>query len=190
MTDQTRACFDESVRTLQAACDQLARPITQAADVIIAALRDGRRVFTFGNGGSAADAQHIAGELVGRFTTERRPLAAEALTTDTAALTSIANDYGFEAVFARQLAGKGSAGDVALAISTSGNSPNVVAALKKAREMGMATIAMTGRGGGKCADLADVLLDVPAEATPRIQEAHAVIYHALCALIDAAFLGE
>lgn len=172
---------------VRAAGERLADRIVEAAEVIAASLRDGGGVFLFGNGGSAADAQHITGELVGRLLAERPALRAEALSTDTSVLTCIANDYGFEQVFARQLAGKARAGDVAVALSTSGNSPNVVAALAEARRIGMKTVALTGAGGGKCAALADVLLDVPCEGpSMRIQEAHAVIYHTLCELVEAA----
>ena len=182
-----RRRFEESTAVIRAAGERLADRIVEAADVIVAALRGGGGVFLFGNGGSAADAQHIAGELVGRLLKERPAMRAEALSTDTSVLTCIANDYGFEQVFARQLAGKARRGDVAVALSTSGESPNVAAALAEARRIGMKTVALTGAGGGKCAELADVLLDVPSDGpSMRVQEAHAVIYHTLCELVEAA----
>jgi D-sedoheptulose 7-phosphate isomerase len=190
MIQEIRQDLTDSAATLRATADSLAADIAKAVDILVAALRAGHRVFTFGNGGSAVDAQHIACELVGRFGAERRALAAEALTADVATLTAVANDYSFEVVFARQLEGKGAAGDVAIGLSTSGGSKNVVAALRKAREMGMKTIALTGRDGGPCAPLADVLLNVPSEATPRIQEAHVAVYHILCRHVEAAFVGK
>ena len=190
MKEMIRKRFEESVAVTRSAGERLAGAIAEAAETIIAACRQGGAVFVFGNGGSAADAQHIACELVGRFLAERPALRAEALTTDSSVLTCIANDYSFETVFARQLEGKARRGDVAVGLTSSGNSPNVVAALAKARQIGLRTIALTGMGGGKCADLADVLLDVPARATPRVQEAHAVIYHVICELVEKAFVDD
>ena len=178
--------FEASAETLRLAGEHLASRVSEASRIIIEAYRTGRGVFTFGNGGSAADAQHIASELVGRFRRDRPAMKAHALTTDSSILTSVANDYDFEQVFVRQLEGCASAGDVAIALSTSGNSANVVAALAVAGKIGMKTIAFTGKGGGKCAELADVLLDVPSEATPRIQEAHVVAYHIICELVEEA----
>jgi len=187
MTDDIRKRFDESLQVIGATQGRLASRIAQAVEVIVQACRGGGGVYLFGNGGSAADAQHIACELVGRFLLERRPLKAQALSADTSILTAVGNDYGFEHVFARQLEAAGRAGDVAVGLSTSGNSANVVAGLAKARQLGMRTIALTGIGGGQCAELADVLLDVPcAGPSCRIQEAHAVIYHVMCELIEAA----
>ena len=176
--------FNESSAVLEKAGKHLSRPLEQAAAMILASLRAGGGVLVMGNGGSAADAQHIACELVGRFLKERRSLRAEALTTDSSVLTCLANDYSFERIFARQIEGKGRAGDVVVALTTSGNSANVVEGLKTARAMGLRTIAFTGEGGGQCAGLADVLLDVPSRSTPRIQEAHAAAYHVLCELIE------
>ena len=179
--------FDESIEVLSATRDALAEGLAEAVEIVLGACRNGRGVFIFGNGGSAADAQHISGELVGRYLAERRGIKAVALTTDTSVITSVANDYGFERIFARQLEAWGAAGDVAVAISTSGNSPNVVAGLEEARRIGMKTISFTGPGGGQCADLSDVLLAVPSggQPTPRIQEAHLVLYHTLCELVEA-----
>ncbi len=191
MRDIIRQRFDESLAVLAATRDALAEPLARAVEMVVEACRDGRGVLIFGNGGSAADAQHIAGELVGRYLLERRGIRATALTTDTSTLTAVANDYGFERIFARQIEALGAAGDVAVAISTSGNSPNVVAALETARRIGMKTISFTGPGGGACADLSDVLLAVPAgdQPTPRIQESHQVLYHTLCELVEAAIAG-
>jgi len=189
MLGDVKKAFDESAAVIALAKDRLAGRIAEAARIIIEAFKAGRGVLLFGNGGSAADAQHIAGELVGRFRAERRPLKAEALVTDSSVVTAIANDYGYEAVFARQIEAKGSRGDVAVAISTSGNSPSIVAGLAKARELGLKTIALTGEGGGKCAACADVLLDVPARSSPRIQEAHAVIYHIICEVVEREAAG-
>lgn len=164
-------------------------PLTQAADKIIAALRRGGKVMVFGNGGSASDAQHVAAELVGRFERERQGLAAMALTSDPSVLTSISNDYGFERVFARQVEALGRRGDVALAISTSGTSANVVAALAAAREAGVETIALTGRDGGAVGRSVDVHVNVPSTSTPRIQEVHRTLLHALCDLVERAFVA-
>ncbi|MFW5732184.1 MAG: D-sedoheptulose-7-phosphate isomerase [Planctomycetota bacterium] len=182
--------FQESLRCTEEAASRLAEPIAQSADVLSGALRGGRRVYVFGNGGSASDAQHIAGELVGRFLLERAALPAVALSTDTSILTAVANDLGYEQVFARQLEALGREGDVAVALSTSGNSPNIVVALQQAKRIGMRTIVLTGRGGGRSAELADILLDVDSDLSPRIQETHAVIYHILCELVEARCAGE
>ena len=181
--------FDESAGVIRATGERLADRIAQAVELLVGAFEAGGGLFVFGNGGSAADAQHVAGELVGRFMKERPGLRAEALTTDSSVLTCVGNDYGFEQVFARQLEAKARKGDVAMALSTSGNSPNVVAAMRRARQVGLKTIALTGKGGGKLAPVADVLLDVPSAITPRIQEAHVVIYHAICEMVERAVFG-
>lgn len=152
--------------------------------VMVARLRAGSRILVFGNGGSAADAQHFAGELVGRFRRDRAALPAIALGTDAAIVTAVGNDLGFERVFERQLEALGRAGDVALAISTSGRSPNVLAALRLARARGLVTVGLTGRGGGDVAALVDHLIDVPDPDTPRIQEVHGMVVHLLCELIE------
>jgi D-sedoheptulose 7-phosphate isomerase len=158
--------------------------LTRAAEVIRAALAAGGTVLSFGNGGSATDAQHLAGELVGRFLKERRALPAVALTTDAAILTALGNDYGFEAVFVRQVEALGRPGDVAIGITTSGASPNVTRALVAARDRGMTTIALTGRDGGETGRVVDVHLNVPSASTPRVQEVHRTILHVLCELIE------
>ena len=158
----------------------LAPAIHHAAEMLAGTFRNGGRVYVCGNGGSAADAQHFAAELTGRFQADRPGFPAMALTTDTSALTSIGNDYGFERVFARQLESLGGAGDLLLALSTSGHSPNVAAAVAAATEHGMATIGLLGRDGGPLAGSVDLPLIVGVDATARIQEAHIVILHLLC----------
>jgi len=147
--------------------------------MIAGSLKAGHKILVFGNGGSAAEAQHFAAEMVNRFLKERPALAAISLTTDTSALTSIGNDTSFDYIFSRQIEALAQKGDVALALSTSGNSANIIEALKKAREKGLLTIALTGKGGGKLAPLPDYLLDVPSRSTPRIQEVHLVLLHLL-----------
>ena len=148
------------------------------------ALKKGNKLLICGNGGSAADAQHLAAELTGRFKKERKGLAGLALTTDTSALTAIANDYGYEQVFSRQVEALGKKGDVLLLISTSGNSSNLLLAAKKAREMGIAILGLLGKGGGKARELCDFSIIVPSDNTPRIQEMHGLILHVICELMD------
>jgi D-sedoheptulose 7-phosphate isomerase len=161
-------------------------PVVAAARMIERCLRNGGKVMFCGNGGSAADAQHLSAELMGRFLADRAPMASVALTVDSSALTAIGNDYGFDQVFARQIRGLGRAGDVLVGISTSGNSANVVAAFDVARELGVYTIALTGGGGGKMATLADLLINAPSLSTPRIQELHIAIGHTICELVEDA----
>lgn len=162
--------------------------VAHAADVLIAALAAGHKVLLCGNGGSAADAQHIAAELAGRYEApNRRALPALALTTDSSAVTAISNDLGFDRVFARQVEAHGQAGDVLVAISTSGRSPNVIAAVDFARRRGLKTIGLLGRDGGDLVSMVDVAVVIPSEATPHIQEMHITIGHLLCALVDEAF---
>jgi D-sedoheptulose 7-phosphate isomerase len=159
-------------------------PVARAAEAVRDALAKGNKVLAFGNGGSAADAQHFAAELVGRFERDRRGAAAVALSADTSALTAIANDYGFERVFARQIEALGREGDVALAVTTSGKSPNVVAALETARARGLVTIALTGRSGGPAAAAAAIHVNAAGASTPRIQEVQRTLLHAMCELIE------
>ena len=156
--------------------------IANVARELCSALRRGRKVLLFGNGGSAADCQHIAAEWVGRFRRERRPLAAVALTTDTSILTSVANDYGYDQVFVRQVRALGQEGDVAIAISTSGNSPNVLEAVRAAQELGDPVIAFTGRDGGRLRGMVPDILRVPSDSTQRIQEVHLMLVHELAAV--------
>lgn len=165
------------------------QPVLDAASAIVDSLRGGGTLLLFGNGGSAADAQHAAAELVGRFQQERRALAAVALTTDTSVLTSIGNDYAFDRVFARQIDALGRAGDVAFGISTSGRSPNVLAALAAARARRMRTVALTGRDGGEVGRAADIHVNVPADSTARVQEVHRTLLHVMCDLVERAFVA-
>ena len=165
------------------------RQIGTTAAAIIKTLRAGGRVFFFGNGGSASESQHLAAELVGRFKEDRRPLAAVALTENIASLTAIGNDYGYEQVFARQLEGLGQRGDVAIGLSTSGRSPNVIAALRTARQRGLFTVGLTAGEGGRMPEVCDLCIRVPSRTTARIQEAHLLIGHTICELVDAAFLA-
>jgi len=182
------ATIRESLETKQRllADDQTLAQIEQLAEVIRGCLHAGGKVLLAGNGGSAADAQHIAAEFVGRFEVEREAFAAIALTTDTSALTAIGNDYGFEQVFARQVAGLGRAGDVFIGISTSGNSANVVRAMEVARGRGLHTVALVGAKLGQLHALADTVLAAPSTRTARIQECHILIMHLLCQLVDAS----
>jgi D-sedoheptulose 7-phosphate isomerase len=159
--------------------------IAAAADMMTGALRAGNKIIFCGNGGSAADSQHLAAELVGRYLKDRPPLPALALTVDTSALTAIGNDYSFDAVFARQVSGLGKPGDVLVGISTSGNSPNVIAAVQAAKKLNIVTVGMTGAGGGKLASSCDVCIRVPARLTNRIQELHIAVGHVLCGAIES-----
>jgi D-sedoheptulose 7-phosphate isomerase len=162
----------------------------KVAEVVIAALRAGNKLLIIGNGGSAADAQHIAAEIVGRYKQDRPAYAAIALTTDTSALTAIANDYGFEQVFARQVAGLGNRGDVLLALSTSGRSPNILAALRGGRERGLVTIGFTGSKGDALGALCDHLLVAPSDDTPVIQQIHLAVAHGICDEIERTLMRE
>jgi D-sedoheptulose 7-phosphate isomerase len=188
MTTDT-ALVEERIRASAATIEGLLDPACVAAVASAAALigervRAGGKLLVCGNGGSAADATHIAAELVGRFLAERRALPALSLSDNASAVTAISNDYGYERVFARQVEAFAAPADVALGISTSGSSPNVLAALAAARERGLATIALTGAAGGRLRDAVDILIAVPADATPRIQEAHTVVAHILCELVE------
>ena len=179
--------FADSIRTKQQCVEQLAEPIARAADTISRALRNGAKVLSCGNGGSAGDAQHFSSEMLNRFEMERPGLAAVALTTDSSTLTSIANDYDYSRIFARQVEALGNSGDVLLAISTSGHSENVCQAVTAAHSRGMGVIALTGRNGGTMASQlhdSDVEIRVPAQTTARIQEVHLLVIHCLCDLID------
>jgi D-sedoheptulose 7-phosphate isomerase len=184
-----RAAAEESAELKRRFGAEKAGLIVAVGHRIAASLRAGGKVLTFGNGGSAADAQHLVAELVGRYLKDRPAWAAIALTTDTSVLTSVANDFGYETVFRRQVEALGRPGDVAIGISTSGRSPNVLSALEKAREMGLVTVAMTGQGGGQLAARVDYLIDVPHPSTPRIQEVHGLVVHLLCQVVEEAMAG-
>ena len=190
--DSIRRHFEDSIAVKQASLAVLVTPIAAAAGLLVETLRNDGKILSCGNGGSAGDAQHFAAELLNRFERERPGLAALALSTDTSTLTSIANDYSYEQVFSKQLSALGRSGDVLLAISTSGNSANVVAAVHAAHARGMRVIGLTGRDGGKLASAlrhGDIEIRVPAERTARIQEVHLVVIHCLCDAIDQALFA-
>ena len=191
--ERIRAHFAESARLKEEAAEGLAPAIARAAGAFTECLLADGKILACGNGGSACDAQHFAAEMVGRFERERPELPAISLATDTSILTAVANDYSFEQIFAKQVRALGAKGDVLLAISTSGNSGNVIAAIEAAREREMRVVALTGRGGGRIAALlgeSDVHLCVPHERTARIQEVHLLTIHCLCDAVDNALLGE
>jgi D-sedoheptulose 7-phosphate isomerase len=193
LNSRIRQQFADSAQTKLAAADAMAAPIAAAVEAMVAAIRAGGKIMACGNGGSAADSQHFAAELLNRFEKERGPLPGLALTTDTSTLTSIGNDYRYEDVFSKQVRGLGKRGDVLLAISTSGNSPNVIEAIQAAHEIGARVVALTGKGGGKMTALLapdDIHLCVPADRTARIQEVHLLTLHCLCDGIDALILGD
>lgn len=181
-----RAIAAHSLALKQRFFDTRAGLLVTVGQQLVSCLRAGGKLLVFGNGGSAADAQHLAGELVGRFRHDRRALPALALTTDPTILTAVGNDLGFDQIFARQVDAHGRAGDIALGISTSGRSPNVLAALRLARERQLVTIGLTGAGGGPMAALVDHLIDVPDTDTARIQEVHGMVVHVLCELVEEA----
>ena len=191
LTKRVAAHFAESIQVKQLAAEVMSEAVAQAAQLLFDTLANDGKFLICGNGGSAADAQHFAAEMTGRFEKERMELAAVALTTDTSALTAIGNDYGFDHVFSKQVRALGRAGDVLVGISTSGNSANVIEAIKAAHERDMHVIAMTGRDGGKIAAMlkdTDVLLNVPYPRTARIQENHILLIHAMCDCIDSMLL--
>jgi D-sedoheptulose 7-phosphate isomerase len=185
MTDDLAALFRDAAGTMaRAAGSSYIADVARATDLLTDTFKSGRKLLVFGNGGSSADAQHLTAELVGRFAINRRPLPAIALTTNQAILTAWSNDCDFADVFARQIDALGVPDDVALAISTSGKSPNIINGLRRARERGLKTIGLTGESGGDMASLCDVLLAAPAGSTPRIQELHLVTYHAICGTLE------
>jgi D-sedoheptulose 7-phosphate isomerase len=186
---RVRSIAADSIALKQRFFDENARLLVEVAQRIAERLRAGGKVLIFGNGGSAADAQHFAGELVGRYLRERPGLPALALTTDPSVVTAIGNDMGYDAIFRRQVEAHGRSGDVAIGISTSGKSPNVVGALRLARARGLLTIGLSGAGGGQLPGLVDYLIDVPHRETPRIQEVHAMIVHVLCEAIEEDVAG-
>jgi len=185
-----QAVFDEAIALHVRVRDLVRAPVIEAGAAIMAALAAGGKLLVFGNGGSAADAQHLATELVGRFERERAGMAAIALTTDTSVLTSIANDYGFERVFARQIEALGRGGDVAVGISTSGTSPNVLAGIEAANAHGLTTVALTGHDGGSIGRAAAIHINVADPSTARVQEVHRTVIHAICKLVERALVKE
>ncbi len=187
---RVRASFEESARVKTQTLELEAGHVVAAAELLIETFRAGGRALAFGNGGSASDAQHLASELAGRFERERPALPALALTANTSDLTAIGNDYGFEQLFARLVQAHGRPGDVAIALSTSGRSANVNAAVAEARARGLRSIGLVGKGGGELVSLVDVAVVVPSDSTARIQECHITVVHALCELVDAALFPE
>ncbi|MDP7982407.1 MAG: D-sedoheptulose 7-phosphate isomerase [Conexivisphaerales archaeon] len=191
LTDRIAAALRESasVKEEMAGDQELLAAVARAAGMIVGALRSGGKLVIFGNGGSAADAQHIACELVGRYMMERRALPAIALTTNTSCLTAIGNDYSFDEVFARQVRALVRAGDVAMGISTSGRSRNVILGMRAARELGAGTVGLTGADGGELCSVSDVCVRVPSRLTPRIQEAHIAIGHIISEIVEVELFG-
>lgn len=180
---------EESIAVKRALLETQAETIAQVGAAVVEALRQGKTLYLFGNGGSASDAQHIAAELVGRFTKERRALPAVALTTNTSTLTALGNDYEYAIVFARQLEAFGKPGDIVIGISTSGNSPNVLRGLQAAQTLGMVTVGLTGETGGQTRSITDHCICVPSRDTARIQESHIMIGHILCEIIEQELFG-
>lgn len=190
---KAEAIVNESLHNARLALENLAATqtvdIIRLAQVVMEAMQSGNKLLLFGNGGSAADAQHVAAEFVNRFLINRPPLAAIALTTDSSILTCIGNDFSFEDIFAKQIMALGKPGDVALGISTSGNSPNIIKAMEVATDLGLRTVILTGGTGGKLKDMAEIVLTVPSFMTPHIQEAHLWLEHLLCRLVDEGLYG-
>jgi D-sedoheptulose 7-phosphate isomerase len=187
MKDLIQHIFADSIHVKQLTLEANLASIEIVVNVFVNALKSGRTLFFCGNGGSAADSQHIAAEFIGRFQKERRALSAIALTTDTSILTALANDYSYDMIFSRQIEALGRPGDVLVGISTSGNSANVLAAIRQAKTQGVKTVAMTGDKGGQMAEMADFHLRVPSVNTARIQESHICIAHCLCELVERSF---
>jgi D-sedoheptulose 7-phosphate isomerase len=190
MEDYIRLQLRSHGKVMEAIEGEMTATIAAAAELISEALKNGKKLLVMGNGGSAADAQHMAAEIIGRFKMERRGLPAIALTTDSSILTAIANDYGFEMVFRRQVEALATEGDVVMGITTSGSSPNVLSALILAGEMGCRTIGLLGRDGGTIRDCVEIDLTVPAADTPRIQEGHITIIHIICDLVEKRLFGS
>ena len=184
MQEIIKAELKESIEVKNYVLNSLVPQIEQAAKIMIAALKKGNKILFFGNGGSAADAQHLAAELIGRYRMERKSLPALSLSTDTSILTCLGNDYGFDTIFARQIEGLAQKGDIAVGISTSGNSKNVLAGLEKAKALGCKTIGLLGCDGGKIAKMVELEITIPCKNTPRVQECHITIGHILCGLIE------
>jgi len=189
MKDRIESELKASIEAKNQVLKTLVPEIEKAARLMIEALKKGNKIMFFGNGGSAADAQHLAAELISRFLLERKSLPAIALTTDSSIITAIGNDYSFDNIFARQVEGLAQKGDVAFGLSTSGNSKNVIAGLEKAKQLGCRTIGLTGPGG-KIGELAELTLKIPSKETPRIQESHITIGHILCGLVEEELFGK
>ena len=187
---RVRASLEESARLKLEMLELAGERIAAAAELLVGSFRAGGKLLAFGNGGSAADAQHLASELAGRFDRERPGLPALALTANTSDLTAIGNDYGFERVFARLVEAHGREGDVVVALSTSGNSPNVIAGVETARARGLRSIGLVGKGGGLLASHCEVVIQVPSQVTARVQECHIAAVHVLCELVDAELFAE
>ncbi len=184
MKERIKKIIQESICVKEGLINSRLEVISQIAEAAIACLKNEGKIIIFGNGGSAADSQHVAAEMVGRFQKERKALSAIALTTDTSILTSLANDYGFNSVFSRQVEALAKSNDLVIAISTSGNSENVILACQKAREMKLKTVSLTGSSGGKLSKITDISLNVPSDNTARIQEAHICCLHAICEIVE------
>ena len=190
VNDKIIGLFGDSIRVKEQFVSQYASLIREVSELIVSCFRNGNKLLLMGNGGSSSDASHIAGEFVNRFLKDRPPLPAIALNTDMAVITSIGNDYGFNLIFSRQVETLAKEGDIVIAISTSGNSPNIIAAVETAKKMGNITIGLTGGSGGKLASLVDHAFIVPSEATPRIQEVHITLGHVICQVVEDAMFGE
>lgn len=188
--DKITELFADSIRTKERFVSQYASLTGEVSELIVSCFRNGNKLLLMGNGGSSSDASHIAGEFVGRFKNDRPPLPAIALNTDMAVITCIGNDFGYNQVFSRQVEALAREGDVVIAISTSGNSPNIIAAVETAKKMGNTTIGMTGGSGGKLASLVDHAFIVPSKDTPRIQEVHITLGHVICQVVEDAMFGE
>ncbi|WP_278287201.1 D-sedoheptulose-7-phosphate isomerase [Cellulosilyticum ruminicola] len=188
IVNQIRDSYETKMRLMENA--EILEVIKKVAEVTIEAYRSGKKTLIAGNGGSAADAQHMAGEFVSRFYFDRPGLPALALTTDTSILTAIGNDYGYERVFARQIQANGNEGDIFFGISTSGNSPNVVAAIEECKKKGIVTVGLVGAKACKMDELCDYIIKIPSTETPRIQESHLLIEHMICALVEEAIFGR
>ncbi|MCM8799557.1 MAG: D-sedoheptulose 7-phosphate isomerase [Candidatus Omnitrophica bacterium] len=190
MKDKIKKILLESIQVKEKLIQNYTEKILEITEAIIDSLKKGGKVILFGNGGSAADSQHIAAELIGRFKKDRQALPAIALTTDTSILTSLANDYGYETIFEKQIEGLAKKEDIVIAISTSGKAKNVIRAIDKAKKMGIKTISFTGKGGGELTKITDISLVVPSNSTARIQEAHITVGHIICEIIEDTFCND
>lgn len=190
MKQRIRDILQDSISVKERILEKSIDIIQEITRQVVFCLKNGGKIFFFGNGGSAADSQHLASEFVGRFQRERNPLPVISLTTDTSIITSLSNDYNFEIIFSRQIEAMGEKGDLAIGITTSGKSKNVILGLKKAREMGLKTIAFTGEGGRRLKNFVDICLVVPSSTTARIQEAHITIGHIICELVEEILFKE